>query len=172
MKTKLFFGAIVTLSLALALSALSVASPGDNPGVDESLRGLGYTIVPLRKTATNEFEVTAMLNGGKTITMMLSFHSFNTIFNTQRLKELGVALEETGREFEVNGDSDDLFVVRTDSISIGDGKLGQEEIMCIDFSEYSVFNEYRVTGILGRDFLLKYAAIVDFANQKLYIKTK
>lgn len=172
MKTKLVTGAIIVLCLILAFSAFSAAEPGDNKGVDEALRALGYTTVPLRKTATNEFEVTATLNGNKSITMILSFQATSTILNTERLDELGIKYEKTGQDFEVNGDSDPLYAMRTDSTTIGDGKIGQEEIMCINFSEFSVFDEYRVTGILGREFLSKYNAIIDFANQKLYLKTK
>jgi len=172
MNKKLLIGAIIAVSLPLAFSTFTPAAPGGNSEVDDALRTLGYTTVPLRKTAENEFEVEATLNGNKPITMILSFQATTTIFNTQKLEELGLKFEKTGREFEVNGDRDDMYAIRTDSINIGDGKLGREEIMCIDFSEFSVFEDYRVTGILGRDFLIKYNAMVDFANQKLYLKTK
>jgi hypothetical protein len=172
MRTKLATAILTTLCLAIALAAFSAAVADEKGGVDDSLRALGYTIVPLRKTATNEFEVTATLNGGKSISLLVSFQAYTTIFNTQRLDEIGVKYEKTGREFEVNGDDGDMFMLRTDSTTIGDGKIGQEEIMCIDFSEFSAFDDYRVTGMLGRDFLIKYNAIIDFANQKLYLKTR
>jgi hypothetical protein len=171
MDTKLATTLLGTLSIILALAAFSPAAAQDK-GADDALRAMGYTVVPLRKTATNEFEVTATLNGSKSISLLVSFQSYTTIFNIQRLDEIGIKYEKTGREFEVNGDDGDMFMLRTDSTTIGDGKIGQEEIMCIDFSEFGVFDDYRVTGILGRDFLIKYNAIIDFANQKLYLKTR
>jgi hypothetical protein len=172
MKTKFFAGVIVVALLALAISTFHAAPAGDNMAVDTALRNLGYTSIRLRKTAMNEFEVDATVNGSKSIPMLLSFQAINTIFNTQRLTELGIKYEKAGQEFEVNGDEDDLYVVRTDSINISDGKIGPEEVMCIDFNEFSAFRDYRVSGILGRDFLIKYDAIIDFADQKLFLKTK
>lgn len=161
----------VVVLLLLGISPFYATPPSDDALVGEALSELGYTTIRLRKTAFNEYEVDAMLNGDKKITMLLSFQATSTIFNTDQLKKLGVPFEKTGREFEVNGDDDDLYVVRTDSITIGDGTIGPEELYSIEFDEFDAFEDYRVTGILGRDFLLKYNAILDFANQKLYIKT-
>ncbi|MEP7219932.1 MAG: hypothetical protein ABI876_13500 [Bacteroidota bacterium] len=39
-------------------------------------------------------------------------------------------------------------------------------------SNSPVCYEYRVAGIPGKDFLNTHNAIIDFANQKLYIETK
>ena len=168
---KVLIGAVAVAVLLLAISPFYASPPGDNPLIDEALTELGYTTVRLRKTAFNEYEVNAVLNGDKPITLLLSFQATNTIFNAEKLKSKGVGYEETGQEFEVNGDDDDLYVVRTDSINIGDGKIGSEELYCIKFKKFDAFEDYRVDGILGRDFLIKYNAILDFANQKLYIKT-
>jgi hypothetical protein len=172
MKAKLFFGTMVAIGLSIAVATLTTATPGNKSELDNAMRNLGYTIIPIRKTALNEYEVKATLNGSKPIDLLLSFQATSTLFNTRRLDELGVSYEGIGQEFEINGDSDDAYMVRTDSINIGDGKLGPEEIMCLDFREYEVFEQYRVAGILGRDFLIKYNALIDFAEQKLYLKTK
>lgn len=171
MKTKRSIGLLAAVCAMLALSSITSASP-DNTDLEKALSGLGYTAVPLRKTALNSFEVNATLNGNKPITMLVSFQAVNTLFNTKKLDEMGIKYEKAGQEFVVNDDKDDLYIIRTDSINIGTGKLASEEIMCIDYSEFSAFDDYRVTGILGRDFLIKYNAIIDFADQKLYLKTK
>jgi hypothetical protein len=173
MKTKLIVAAIIAVCLPLAVSTFHVtaAPPGDNAAVDNALHNLGYTTIRLRKTAMNEFEVNATLNDGKPISLLLNFQAITTIFNTKRMDEIGIKYEKTGREFSVNGDEDDLYMVQSDSITIGDGKIGSEEIMSIDFDEFKAFDDYHVTGILGRDFLIKYNAIIDFSNQKLYLKT-
>jgi hypothetical protein len=172
MKTKLIAGVIIVACLMLAISTFQAAPPVDNQPLEKALQELGYTGIRLRKTATNQFEIDATVNGSKPIPMLLSFQAVNTIFNTQRMKELGLNFEKAGQEFEVSGDRDELYVLRTDSIKIGDGKIGPEEVMCIDFSEFSAFEDYRVSGMLGRDFLIKYNAIIDFSDQKLYLKTK
>lgn len=172
MNRKLLAGALLAIGLCVVLVTFTTATPGDDSATETALRNLGYTVVPIRKTALNSYEVKGKLNGDKPLELILSFQAVNTIFNTKRLDEMGVKYESAGQKFEVNGDSDELYVVRTDSIQIGDGKLGAEEIMCVNFSEFEAFDQYRVGGILGRDFLIKYNALIDFANQKLYLKTK
>ena len=167
--------ALATLLLLVILVRPFTAAPAPEPRpateeVTEAMRALGYTAVPLRKNAMNEYEVEAFLNGDKKITMLINFQGTSTIFNTQELDKLGVKYEKTDQDFEVNGDSDDLYTVLTDSINIGDGKIGSEELFCIKFKEFDVFKSTRTTAMLGREFLLKHHAVLDFANQVLYIK--
>lgn len=170
MKTFLLAASVLFFTVLLA-APFQASPPRDNAAVVSALKDLGYTAIPLRKTALNEFEVDAKLNGDKSISLLLSFQAVNTIFNTERLDELGVKYQKSGQKFEVNRDKDDLYFVRTDSINVGDGKIGPEELYALEFSEFDAFEDYRVTGILGRDFMIKYNAIVDFADQKLYLKT-
>ncbi|MCB0710691.1 MAG: hypothetical protein KDD67_00025 [Ignavibacteriae bacterium] len=170
MTQKLLATAGVLLLIIMVTYPFQASPPPDGEDMLAAMQQLGYTAVELRKNVQHEFEVEAKLNGDKKITMILSFQATNTIFNTERLDEMGVKYQKTGQKFEVNGDKDDLYAVRTDSINIGNGKIGPEELHCLEFDEFDVFEDYRVTGILGRDFLLKHHAVIDFADQMLYIK--
>jgi hypothetical protein len=170
MKRRLYAGTAIALCLLAIATTFQFATAGDNKELETTLRSLGYSTIGLRKTASNEYELDATLNGNKKITLLLSFHAPNTIFDTDKIRALGVEATETSQTFEVNGDEDNVFVVRTDSISIGDGRIGPEELLSIKFKEFSAFEDYRVTGILGRDFLVKHDALLDLGNQKLYLK--
>ena len=147
-------------------------TPPDSAEVDEALSALGYSIVPLRKTAMNEYEVEAIINGDKKVTLELSFQATSTMLDTETLEEIGLDYEETGQEFQIGRDKEDLYVVETDSMSIGNGRIGPEELFAIEFDEFDALEDSRVGGMLGREFLIKYGAIMDFAEQKLYIKTE
>jgi hypothetical protein len=170
MNRRLYAYAAAALCLVALATSFQFAAAGDTKAVEATLRSLGYSTIPLRKTATNEYEMDATLNGNKKITLLLSFHASSTIFDTDKIAALGVEATETNQTFEVNGDEDNVFVVRTDSINIGDGRIGPEELMSIKFREFEAFEDYRVTGILGRDFLVKHDALLDLGNQKLYLK--
>ncbi len=157
----------------LFLPFAATSSPDPMPegeSVDAALKGLGYTIIPLRKTALNEYEMEATINGSKKITVQLNFQMTSTLLDLETMKDIGMTYDEAGQEFQMGGDKDDLYVVRTDSINIGDGRIGPEEIFAVEFDEFDVLEDSRVGGILGREFLIKHKAIMDFAEQKLYIR--
>lgn len=140
--------------------------------VEDALAQVNYTAVPLRKNVQNEYEVKARINGSKEIDMLLSFQITQTMFDIKALDELGVEYYETNQEYTINNDEETLYATRTDSINIGKGKIGPEEIYCVEFSEFDALDYYRVGGILGRDFLIKYNALIDFGEQKLYLRTR
>ncbi len=167
--------------LGIALTGLifapfvATSSPEPTPTnteLDESLTALGYTIIPLRKTAMNEYEVEAVVNGDKKVTLELSFQATSTMLDTEALEEIGLEYEETGQEFQIGRDREDLYVVQTDSMTIGNGRIGPEELFAIEFDDFDALEDSRVDGMLGREFLIKYGAIMDFSEQKLYIKTE
>lgn len=172
LNTTLCIAVLIAGGILFSISNFYATPPGgDSAAVDAALHTLGYTTIRLRKTVANEFEVNATLNGNKPITLLINFQTGNSLFNTKRLEDLGIEFEKTGQEFEINGDRDNVAMLRTDSIAIGEARIGPEEIMSVDFDEFRFLEDYRVTGIIGRDFLIKYNALFDFANQKLYLKT-
>ena len=172
---KQIVGALALLSLVV-LPFIATSSPDPVPpmpedSLDEALASLGYMIIPMRKTAMNEYELEAVINGDKKITLEVSLQSTTTILDSETLDELGLEYDETGQEFRIGGDEEDLMVVRTDSMTIGNGRIGPEELFVIEFDDFDALEDSRVGGILGREFLVKYGAIMDFAENKLYIKT-
>lgn len=176
-RNRLLVAAFALLAISIPFIATSTpdpapAPPMPNAQLDEALGALGYTVVPLRKTALNEYELEATINGSKKITLEVSFQSVSTLLDTETLEELGLEYEETGQEFRIGRDEEDAYVVRTDSMNIGNGRIGPEELFAIEFDEFDAFEDSRVGGILGREFLIKYSAVMDFADNKLYIKTR
>src|SRR5690606_1539416 len=90
--------------LFLPFVATSTPDPIPNAGsVDESLSALVYTIIPLRKTAMNEYEIEAMINGTKKITLQLNFRMESTLLDTETLEEIGMKYEKTGQDFQMGG---------------------------------------------------------------------
>ena len=157
--------------LFLPFAATSSPDPmPEDQSVDAALKGLGYTIIPLRKTALNEYEMEATINGANRITVQLNFQMTSTLLDVEAMKDIGMKYDKAGQEFQMGGDKEDLYVVRTDSMNIGDGRIGPEEIFAVEFDEFDVLEDSRIDGILGREFLIKHKAIMDFAEQKLYIK--
>lgn len=137
----------------------------------EALKKAGYTHVDLKKDTYNRFVVNAMLDGKKF--KLIIDNSFpETFLDKNTLERHSIEVEETGQDWEVNGDSDDMYVTTIKEIKVGEGTLGEQDIMAVDFEEFDYLEDVRADGFLGSDFLVRYECLIDLANQKMYIKNK
>jgi Aspartyl protease len=164
---------ILVVFLALAMFPFSVISAGDlSSSIYDSLSQLGYTSIRLKQNVDNEFEVKGKVNGKHNITMILRFSWSSSLFDKAAIEKMNIETFETGREFSISGDEEEVFAATIDSLTIGKGKIEAFDLTVVDFEEYGALEYTRAKGILGRDFLLKYQAIIDFGNQRLFLKTK
>jgi predicted aspartyl protease len=158
----------------LLILSIQVTGAGAQEGVKtakEALSELGYSSVELRQNLRNEFEVKGLINGNKEITMILNFEWTSSIFDKEKMDELGIEYWETNQEFRLNNDEEESYAATIDSINIGSGIIKAIDIMVIEFEEFDFLEYTRAGGIIGRDFLIKYNAIFDISNQVLYLKT-
>src|SRR5690606_22263652 len=139
--------------------------------LETALAELGFSSVRLRKNLSNEYELKATMNGTKEMDVLINFQFTQSLFNTEVLDRIGMPYQETGQEFNMNGDEDDMYSVKVDSLSIGGASVGAQEIMSINFSEFDILEDYRVGGIIGRDFLLSNKVLIDFGDQKLFVRS-
>lgn len=158
-------------SLLMVSPISSDSSGGSQEDLRQALKKLGYSSIGLKQNIENQFEVKGSINGTKEITLIINFSWPNTLFDKQKLDELNIECFETGRSYSLNGDEEDMYATTIDSLNIGDGKIAAMDIMAVEYEEYDFLEYTRAAGILGRDFLLKHNAILDYGNQVLYLKT-
>jgi predicted aspartyl protease len=164
---------IVVMLLAAMILPISVNSAGDlSSSIFDSLSELGYTSIGLKQNIENEFEVTGKINGKHNITMILRFYWTSSFFDKETIENMGIETFETGREYSINGDEEEIYAATIDSLTIGDGKIEALDLSVVEYESYDALEYTRAKGILGRDFLLKYQAIIDYGNQRLFLKTK
>lgn len=139
--------------------------------VKKSLSDLGFTSIGLRQNIMNQFEVKAKINGKHELTLIINFSLPKTIFDKRKLDDLGVETFETNQVYSLNDDEEDMYAATIDSLNIGSGKINAMDLIAVDYDDFDYLEYTRAGGLLGRDFLLKYHAIIDFSNQILYLKT-
>lgn len=155
----------------LFLSLVFLAFSQDNTEVDQALDKVGYTYVDLKKDLTGAFVCDAEINGEK-FKLILSEKMDRTILDVNKLEKYEIEYEETGQEYRFNSDDGELFIFTADEINVGGGRLGEQELYAVDFDDFIYLQKQRADGFLGLDFLLKHHALIDLANQKLYLKTE
>lgn len=159
------------LLVAFAAIFASTIAFSDGDEAAEALKKAGYSYVDLKKDTYKRFVVTAELDG-KEFKLIIDHQWDETILDKNALDRHGIEADETGKEWSVNGDEDDLYVTTIKETKVGEGVIGEQDILAVDFEEFDFLDNIRADGMLGSDFLVKYSAMIDLTNQRLYIKTK
>jgi hypothetical protein len=138
---------------------------------EKPLEEAGYTWVSLKKDTFGRFVVKAQLNGEE-FKLIIDWKMDRTILDLNKLEKLEMDAEETGTEYTINKDDDDLYVITVEKIEVGSGVMGEQDLYAVDFEEFDYLEDIRADGFLGSDFLFKYQAMIDLTNQRLYLYTK
>lgn len=163
---------ILLTILVIFLLPFEICSFSDlENSVKRSLSELGFTSIGLRQNIMNQFEVKAKINGKHEMTLIINFSLPKTIFDKESLDDFGIETFETNQSYSLNDDEEDMYAATIDSLNIGSGKINAMDLIAVDYEDFDYLEYSRAGGILGRDFLLKYHAIIDFSNQILYLKT-
>lgn len=163
---------IITLFLLVILPIVTGSTDKTPDAIAQCMIESGYTYVSLKKNLGNNYEVKAKINGGKEVTLVLNFNFSDTFLSKEVLDATGIKYKKTNRTYQINDDEEDIYKTTVDSINIGNGKTGEEEILVLDFSEFDALENSDAAGVLGNNFLVKYHAIFDYQNQRLYLKTE
>jgi len=163
------------LCLLLLCVFIPVSTGSVEPASDQIANCMlqsGYTYVSLKKNINNDYEVRAKINGSKEVTLVVNFNFSETFLSKEFMDMMDIPYKKMNRKYQINDDEDDLFKTTVDSINIGNGKTPEEELLVLDFEEFDYLNSTDAAGLLGKDFLIKYHAIFDFPNQRLFLKTE
>ncbi len=138
------------------------------------LKRKGYIAIKLKKTITNHYEVKALINGKKGRFILDTGASnscvdFNdaTYFNlnVQDSKTLASGAGATNMETQQS---------LKNTISIKNWKFKKFQLVLFDLSHVNTaltqHNAKNIHGIIGADILQKGKAIIDYDNNKLYLK--
>lgn len=156
------------LMLVVIFSAILIA---EEHKAQKPLEEVGYSWIDLKKDVLGRFIVKAEIDGNE-YKLIINETMDRTIIDVNTLEKYSVDYDETGQEYNINGDDDDLYVFTAKNINIGEGVLGEQDLFAVDFEEFDYFEDTRADGFLGSDFLLKYQAMIDLANQRIYLYTK
>ena len=101
--------------------------------------------------------VTARVNGGRSVQLVLDTGADRTMISPQALSALGVDMRPLARGSlrGVTGVSTDVEVVRLESLEVGDAKATALAVVAHDA------NLTRGEGLLGRDFLDRFTVNID-----------
>jgi len=101
--------------------------------------------------------VSARINGGRSVQLVLDTGADRTMISPQTLSALGVDMRPLGRGTlqGVTGGSADVEVVRLESLEVGDAKASPMDVVVHNA------NLTRGEGLLGRDFLDRFTVNID-----------
>ncbi len=102
-----------------------------------------------------------------------------TIVDSTRAKELGLKYQggsvQLPRQIEVN--SRVVPVAHVDALAVGTADLGAGPVALIDLKDFrgrlrETGNYVAMDGIIGLDIMQRYGAVIDCANQRIYLQTE
>ncbi len=166
---------IVTLLAAATL--LTLAS-----GRDATAQGIpGYVVLPLASVRnTNQATVRVTLNGQKTMLLLdtgASTTLLDSSFYQGAKSKITIKKEDLPPQLQhVNANGERAEIGYIDSLTAGSMDFGKSPVVVTDLSRglgaYNTFHAHgAVSGLLGEDFLHKYAAIIDWRRRGVYFNT-
>ncbi len=141
--------------------------------LSDFLEPQGYQEVQLHKSAVGHFEVDTVVNGHDVL-MIIDRGAAKTVLDKQSATELGLDGEACGTAVGAGGS---LPVSMTDieELSIQSVRLGpMTSVPVVDLSHCNTAmlerGARRVGGVIGADILSEKSAIIQYANNTLYLK--
>jgi clan AA aspartic protease (TIGR02281 family) len=152
-------------------------NPSEPPGLrlGEYLQGHGYSAVPLSVNAVGHFEIEARVNG-KTARLLLDTGASHTIIATPSAVHLGLRTTPSNERAGGVGAADHP----TETTVLAELQLGSLTLRGVaawtfDLSHVNRALEARggapIDGALGGDVLRPAAAIIDYAQTTLYLRS-
>ena len=155
--------------IILSTPCYITSKDGLHQKIKHKLSDLGYVKIKLYKNEFDMFELPARINN-KEIRLLLTPHKYITIFNKRYIDLLGLDYYDTKIEVNYGGDTDFLSITTVDSLVIGSVVIRSFDVKTVEFMNFAVFSDLFVEGMIGKEFLIKYNAIIDYGNEFLYLK--
>ena len=146
------------------------------PALKKFLKDKNYIRIPLTFTATNHFEITAIINGvsGRFI---LDTGASNTCVGLDKLEFFNLISKESKIKAAGAGAIDmETQISIKNHIEIGKWKKKKLKIVVFDLihvnTALTTHKALPVDGIIGADILNKAKAIIDYRKMCVYLKSK
>jgi hypothetical protein len=130
----------------------------------------GYVAVKMYKNSVDEYEIDATFYGDKPTRLLIKEKVYGFLLNKVYCHLLGLEFFETGRYFEFFGGKDEYWIATVEKINISGAIIKPFDSEVIDFSEFPYLEMLDVEGVIGREFLIKHHAVIDYSNEFLYLK--
>lgn len=137
--------------------------------VAEAMSRAGYDTLKLIQNEYGSYEVDAVINGRETIRMLIIDNYPELLFSKVNLYLLDIDYFEPEGLKDIKGVTQEVAIASIDSIRIGDALIKATDAFVLEFSDNPYLEHFDVEAILGREFLLKNHALIDYGNGYLYL---
>ena len=142
----------------------------------EWLAGQGYDRVDLKRSAVGHFEIEAQVNGNP-VHMIIDTGASHTVLDAGVAKGLGVTVTPVKGEAKgpcMSGTMGPLGDARLDELRLDAFTMESLSVAVLDLSDTNTALDQAgstaIGGILGADFLHRTAAVIEYADKRLYLK--
>ena len=168
---------ILLFLLAVLLGCTSNKRVNDSPpanGTDSVMLSKGYDEVNLFKTKTGHITATIFVNG-KPCVFLIDTGGGATLIDNSKRHKFGLEASKTG-DYAAGIGSVSALVRSSATFQINGYDIEEKDLYLMDISyvnyEFRKNHARQVDGMLGTDFLDKYGAVIDYAQQKLYLRIR
>ena len=167
--------AVCLLCLA-AIVARAEEAPPAAVSLADFLKTQGYSEIELSENTAKQSEVEVVLNGKHSLVMLVDTGASMTLFDYDRLDDLGFELEKTDIEFHGVGGKQRLYSAQAANMELGGAETGPISLLVGDLSDFkktlTAFGSRPVDGLIGHDFLSRYSAVIEVKHSKLYLRIR
>ena len=149
----------------------------DNPlanDTDTVMVSKGYDEVKLFKTRTGHITATFSVNG-KPCVFLIDTGGGATLIDKSKRQKFGLEASKTG-DYAAGIGSVSALVKTAATFQINGYDIEEKDLYLMDISyiscELRKNHARQVDGVLGTDFLDKYGAVIDYAQQRLYLRIR
>jgi hypothetical protein len=164
---------LILITIVFLFSIANAKSIEDNYvlpwKVAEAMSEAGYDTLKLIQNEFGSYEVNAVINGRETIRMLIIDNYPELLFSKVNLYLLDIDYFEPEGLKNIKGETQEVAIATIDSIRIGDALIKATDAYVLEFSDNPYLEHFDVEAILGREFLLKNHALIDYGNGYLYI---
>jgi hypothetical protein len=138
-------------------AAPAPAPAAEGAGTPAAAGDVGGVLVRIPFVPGSPIVVSARVNGGRNVQLVLDTGADRTVISPQALSALGVDMRPLGRGTVqgVTGVVTDVDIVRVESLELGEAKAGPIAVIAHNS------NLTRGEGLLGRDFLDRFTVNID-----------
>ena len=143
-------------------------------GTDTVMVSKGYDEVKLFKTRTGHITATISVNG-KPCVFLIDTGGGATLIDKSKRQKFGLEASKTG-DYAAGIGSVSALVRTSATFQINGYDIEEKDLYLMDISyinsEFRKNHARLVDGVLGTDFLDKYGAVIDYAQQRLYLRIR
>ena len=141
---------------------------------DSTFLPKGYDVVELFKTRTEHITTTINVNG-KACVFLIDTGGGATLIDEAKMSKYGLTPSNT-RDYAAGIGSKNVLVKTSATFQINGQDIKVDDMYMMDISylniEFKKNHGRQVDGVLGTDFLAKYGAVIDYAQNKMYLKIR